>query len=393
VSVYKRGGTWWFNFWFEGQHVQRPTKVKSRTQALKMQAIHKSQLALGKYGLGSKKEIPKFSTFAERYLEYSKANKPAYVVERYLIPKTLVPFFSRFLLSEITPFVLEKYKQKRLADKVKKASINREIGLLKSMLSSAVKWQLIDSNPARDGKLFKLDELPSTRVLSHEEEEKLLAACDDPELKLRAPHLKTFIMAAIYTGLRRGELLRTRFAEDLDFENNVLTVRKSKTKAGRGRQIPLNSLLRKQLLKWKEESPGPWVFPSPSNPREHLRDIKHSFQRAVKLSGIAHLTMHQLRHTFCSRLSDAGVPLAVIQELAGHASPVVTRRYMHPANELKIKAVELLLKAKKEAVPTTKPTTPKHRPKRMRTTRELYPAERKRVIIATARPLLSATAT
>ena len=51
------------------------------------------------------------------------------------------------------------------------------------------------------------------------------------------------------------------------------------------------------------------------------------------------------------------MPLSVIQELAGHASITMTRRYVHPANELKQKAVERLLLGRKVAVPATKTAT------------------------------------
>ncbi len=225
------------------------------------------------------------------------------------------------------------------------------------MLNTAVKWQLLDSNPTRDGKLFKLDDPQVERVLSYGEEDKLLAACEDAELKYLAPHLKPIIMVAVYTGLRRGEILRLRWA-DIDFDNPMLTVRKSKTRAGKGRQISLNSMLRDVLLTLQKEASGEWVFPSPKIPHEHIGHVQNSFRRAVKISGIPHITFHQLRHTFCTRLGDAGVPFPVIQELAGHASILMTRRYLHPANELKIKDVELLLRKEKVSAPTTIPTTP-----------------------------------
>ncbi len=231
MAIFRRGKCWWYNFWFEGQHVQRPTKVTSLALALKMQAIHKAQLAQGKYGLGEKKVIPKFAEFGERYLDYSKNNKAAYSVEQYYIPKGLTPFFGKFPLNEITPLTVEKYKQKRLEGGLKKSSINREIGLLKSMLNTAVKWQLLDANPTRDAKLFKLEDSQVERVLAYVEEDKLLAACDDPELRYLAPHLKPIIMVALYTGLRRGEPIRLLRA----FHRSG---RRSDTAFGQSRHIP-----------------------------------------------------------------------------------------------------------------------------------------------------------
>ncbi len=363
MSVYKRGVHWWYSFWFEGQHIQQGTKVTSRKLASKMEAIHKAQLALGKYGLGPVKAVPRFADFADHYLDYSKANKPAYGVERYYVPKALVPFFGKFRLNEIGAKLVENYKQQRLGEGLKKSSINREVGLLKSMLSTAVKWGDVDKNGTREAKLFKLDEPPSDRVLSFEEEEKLLAACEGPELRGRAPHLKAIILVALYTGLRRGEILRLRWA-DIDFDNNLLIVRRSKTAAGQGRRVNLNTVLRELLWTLRQKAESEWIFPSPDRFQEpdkaakHIRDIKHAFGQALKLAGVTPITFHQLRHTFCTRLANAGVPLPVIQDLAGHASILMTRRYTHPGNELKQKAVELLLAGRNGAETATKSATP-----------------------------------
>ena len=85
-----------------------------------------------------------------------------------------------------------------------------------------------------------------------------------------------------------------------------------------------------------------WVFPYVKDREKHIQDVKNSYRRAVRLAGIKPITFHQLRHTFCSRLAAAGVDIATIQELAGHSSIVMTRRYMHPHNGLKQQAVELL---------------------------------------------------
>jgi integrase len=90
---------------------------------------------------------------------------------------------------------------------------------------------------------------------------------------------------------------------------------------------------------------------------DSMQDVKNAFRRAVRLSGIAPITFHQLRHTFCSRLGDAGVPMPVIQDLAGHASITMTRRYTHPADERKEMAVEGLLRGRGETKPATKPAT------------------------------------
>jgi len=52
--------------------------------------------------------------------------------------------------------------------------------------------------------------------------------------------------------------------------------------------------------------------------------------------------LHILRHTFCSRLAEAGAPAGHIQKLAGHASITTTERYMHYSEEGKERAIALL---------------------------------------------------
>lgn len=174
-------------------------------------------------------------------------------------------------------------------------------------------------------------------------------------------YLKLVILVALYTGLRRGEILRLCWP-DIDFGKHRLSVRKSKTKAGK-REVYLNSMLHQQFLSLSQREQGEWVFPSPARfqtpgqPDRHIADVKNAFRRAVRLAGIKKITFHQLRHTFCSRLADAGIPLPVIQKLAGHASITMTSRYTHPADELKQSAVEILLKGRKGLVPATEPAT------------------------------------
>jgi integrase len=275
----------------------------------------------------------------------------------------LLVIVSAHSLASLTFFTSDEFFQLKLQKKwVFQQAVNREIGLLKSMLNRAVKWGLIGAHPAKDVELFELDETSvSDRVLSNEEEPQLLGACDQSELRSRAPHLKHVVLIALYTGLRRGEILSLRWS-DIDFERSRLTVRKSKTKSGK-RDVYLNSMLHQELLSLSRLGHGEWVFPSPGRfqtpgqPKRHIEDVKNAFHRAVHLAGIKKITFHQLRHTFCSRLADAGVPLPVIQKLAGHASITMTSRYTHPADELKQSAVEILLKGRKGVVPATEPAT------------------------------------
>ena len=70
--------------------------------------------------------------------------------------------------------------------------------------------------------------------------------------------------------------------------------------------------------------------------------VRATFEKAVKMSGIGHCRFHDLRHTFATKLSLAGVSLPVIKELLGHSTIVTTMRYAHPTPESKKEAVAML---------------------------------------------------
>ena len=66
------------------------------------------------------------------------------------------------------------------------------------------------------------------------------------------------------------------------------------------------------------------------------------FETAREKAGLADFHWHDCRHTFCSRLAMAGVPLKTIQALAGHKTIAITARYAHLAPNTLHAAVELI---------------------------------------------------
>ncbi len=69
-------------------------------------------------------------------------------------------------------------------------------------------------------------------------------------------------------------------------------------------------------------------------------DVKKAFATACRLAGIDNLHWHDLRHTFGTRLAEAGFSEATIADLMGHSDPQTTRRYTHATDRAKRAAVE-----------------------------------------------------
>ncbi len=90
-----------------------------------------------------------------------------------------------------------------------------------------------------------------------------------------------------------------------------------------------------------------YVFTNPDTSTRYI-DIKKSFAAACREAGITNFTFHDLRHTFGTRLADAGVDVVKIKELMGHASIVTTMRYIHATDQGKRGAITVLSEYRKQ---------------------------------------------
>ncbi len=137
------------------------------------------------------------------------------------------------------------------------------------------------------------------------------------------------VTVALYTGLRRGELFDLRWEDGIDFDLGVVRAGRSKTESGK-RTVPMNSLVLDTFRELYERRTGDYVFTSPKT-GGRLVDVKTGFRKACADAKISNFVFHDLRHTFGTRLADAGVDVVKIKELMGHSSITTTMRYMHAA--------------------------------------------------------------
>ena len=284
-------------------------------------------------GVKEKKRIV-FSDFAKLYIDnYAKPNKRSWRCDDYCIDAHLKPFFGKLDLGAITPLDVERFRAKRLEAGIKKSTSNRELALLKRMFHLAADWGYSAENPVAKVKLFSERDNLKERVLTADEETKLLAHC--------APHLRPIVVFALNTGMRRGEILGLRWDQVDPAGKSVLVKR---TKSGRDRSIPLNEAAAGVIRAQRTKSHGTYVFPSTKG-REFMRTVDHSFGRACRLAGIVGLRFHDLRHTFATRLIRRGVDIITVQALLGHYAVTVTQRYTHTGADEKRRAVEALGRA------------------------------------------------
>jgi len=274
-----------------------------------------------------------FSKYAELYLEYSRTNKAPATYRRHdrNNMRNLGRAFGKRRLGRITPLMIEAYKAERLT-RVSPATVNRELATLRHMFRKAVEWGYVKASPVVG--VGGLKEPPGrVRYLRLEEIERLLFQC--------ATHIRPIVIAALNTGMRKGEILGLRW-RDVDLADRRIVVVNSKN--NETRMIPVN-----QTLFWvlddlrKGNKGGGWsefVFNDWAG--RPLGDIKKGFAGAVRRAGIVDFRFHDLRHTFASHLVMSGVDLRTVQQVLGHTEIKMTLRYAHLSSGHVLKSLERL---------------------------------------------------
>jgi integrase len=167
-------------------------------------------------------------------------------------------YFGLCRLRSITHGDVRQFRAARLARETRTkaqrtiASVNRELSMLRRMLNVAQRegWILRSPFAASDSLISLADENKRERIITREEELKLLAACDTPQ---RA-HLKGIVICALDTGMRQGKIFSLRW-RDVDLENRLVTVQAFHAKTMRERQVALTTRLALELERLKASAP------------------------------------------------------------------------------------------------------------------------------------------
>ena len=230
-------------------------------------------------------------------------------------------FYADIEITKITRQSLRDYIHSRRITGVTDATINRELRSLRA----AINFYIIDheitlKNPLANFSLSESE--PRIRYLTKSEALRLLQSCQDNYF------LKCFVMLALNTGCRSGELLKLTW-DRVDFNNGYLVLNRDDTKSKRRRFIALNDASL-QLLKMmrKNALSNTWVFYNETTDN-HILSLKKGFRLACKNAKIEDLRIHDLRHTFASWLVQSGVPLYTVRDLLGHTCITTTERYAH----------------------------------------------------------------
>ena len=240
-------------------------------------------------------------------------------------------------------------------------SIRHYHALISSIMSTAVQWQVVAANPCARVKPPKLEHT-EPRYLDETEAAHLLELIESEDMQY-----KTMVKLLLYTGFRRGELCGLQW-DDVDFENQVITVRRStlyvpelgvfedETKnktSNRCIKAPAVAFdMLAEYRRWQAEQrlevgdqwrAGEWLFTSWNGAPINPSVITGWFHRFVARSGLPDISIHSLRHTNATLLISGGVPLPTISKRLGHADSSTTSRiYIHAIKSADEAAAETL---------------------------------------------------
>lgn len=332
-----RAQNWYLEYSYGGKRIRKLAKgARTKSEAKAYLREIERQIDRGEYVPRKRKEVL-FEVLADYYMKWAKLNKLSWKRDQIFV-NHFIPFFKGMMLRQITPMLIEDYKRKR-KEKVSGSTVNKELSCLKHMFNMAIDESIVVENPVKKVRFFR-ENSQKERILTDTEEEELLRHVNG--------YLKDIIIIALNTGMRRGEILNLKWG-NMDLERKFIFV--ERTKSGKVRNIPMNSLLENTLVGlWLRKADEEYVFWNTKSGKP-IQDVKKSFKSACREAGIENLRFHDLRHTFATRLVESGVDIVTVAELLGHSSLRMTMRYSHPSPDHKRKAVENLVKTDKRKSP------------------------------------------
>lgn len=349
--------------------------------------------------------------FAEKWLEeYAKPNLATGTVVKYTeeLHDKILPALGHLKLSTINPSTLNSFYQSMLKDGARKdgktggysrATISKTHNVLSSIMRTAVEWEIIERNPC--GKV-KVPSVPKTadniKFFTPEQTAAFLAYTEEPhtwEVKAHnriddtgkgytvgqytsqkglSLQLQVLFHMAIYTGMRKGELLALKWP-DIDFENNTVHVTKSvsvlkgrviikepKTRTShRMITIPQSLTVKLQKLRisqseyrlsvgeyWQNED---WIFTQDNGRMMNYSTPYHALQSTIKWYNQSHpenealplIPFHGLRHTSATLLIAGKQDVKTVSSRLGHAQTSTTMNiYAHALQEGDQRAADTL---------------------------------------------------
>jgi len=362
--VNKGNGRWFLRVCcgYEGTHkktisrtVQLDPAMTLKAQereANKQSSLLEAEVVTGKLSVSEAITLERFvPLFMRDHVQRKGLSPKTRVGYENLLNRFILPNLGTKRLRDIKPGTLNAFYARLETEKPRGHSNNGRLSgiyiskvhrLLRNMLEKAVKWQYIPYNPAIavDPPAVDTEEFtPYTQEQCFD----LINALDSEPL-----HWKAFALLALYSQMRRGELIALNWSDInlktgiIDIKHNAVYVpgqniilKSPKTKAGR-RRIQLSSDVLPVLRELKKEQvQAHWnlqeawiesgaVFTQWNGARMHVDTPSKWFRKFLKRNSLPHIRLHDLRHTGASMLIASGQDVEAVRKRLGHARASTT---------------------------------------------------------------------
>lgn len=233
----------------------------------------------------------------------------------YILDQHLLPYFGKLLLYKITPATWAKYCRTK---------VGLDLANHRKVMWGFLKWA------EREGYIAAKPDI--SHIPAHERRKRRIAT--PQELVAIAEHvrgsMRLFFALALYNGMRRKEIMRLRWENvNLDAGNSWIKVVADYNKLGRGREMPINEVVRGLLVDRAKSSKGSWVFPNAKDARlpANVSGLKTAWRTALKNAKVSGLTWHDLRATYEKYANKSTAHTDMQKEKFADASMDVQKRH------------------------------------------------------------------
>jgi integrase len=262
-----------------------------------------------------------------------------------MITQHLKPTLGHIKISLLQSAHIQEYYVQKLSNGkidgggLSATSVKHHHRLIFKVLKDAVKWQLLMRNVA------EAVTPPKTKKVEMQiwDNEKVKTFLEESKKSSYFP----IYLTAIYTGMRRGEVLGLRW-QDIDFQNNIIYVRQSlqevkkvgltfkEPKSGKSRSITITSNITKELKKvYKQQLENKLLFGADYNDFDLVfaqkngkplqpTEMARNYRKMVEKSGLPYIRFHDLRHTHATLMLQQGIHPKVVSERLGHSTIGIT---------------------------------------------------------------------
>lgn len=311
MALFQRGETWWVDLAApNGKRVRVSSKTGNKQLASKFEAKLKVDL-FNQHQMGIVADRP-FKEAVDFYLELKHDNRTILEYQNQLA--WWQTQFAGVTLQMIDEDKIVKAIQVKRKEGATNATCNRYLAVLRATLRAAHVRKWILRVPT-----FKLYSEPKERVrwLTDDEVARLLDACPS---KWRG-----MIRVSLATGLRQSNVRAMRW-EWVDLERATLTIPGEFFKNGKDFTIPLSGDAVDAIKENLGKHPA-FVFTHEGKPIAEISS--KTWRSTLKAAQIEDFRWHDLRHTWASKLAQAGVPTQALQKLGGWQSMAMVNKYAH----------------------------------------------------------------